>query len=316
MAPTILIVGSTGNTGKAVVRTLPGLLKESGGTLSKHRVLAVTRSASSVTAREFAQLPGVEVEEVDWPEITPAWLQERSVERVFIASHNEPTQFAEEGTFLRSALAAGVKYVVRISTTAANVNPANRAYYPRTHWALEQMLSQPEYASMHWSSLQPNVFLPLVLGPAAAHITNFRKTGKQDTLKLMASRTVPNSPLHPDDVGTVAAHLLAQEDTSKYNHWKPVLHGPADFTGDDIVKWVEGYTGAKVEDVSFENVDFVDDMAAASPKSKAVLRTIQYAPETSWAGLTLASGTSPEVLGFLTERKTAEQVLKQLVASA
>jgi hypothetical protein len=49
------------------------------------------------------------------------------VKRAFIASLSEPTHFAEESTFLREALEAKVEYVVRISTTAANVKSDHQA---------------------------------------------------------------------------------------------------------------------------------------------------------------------------------------------
>lgn len=47
MAPTILVVGSTGNTGKSVVHSLPKLL-ESSKTLAGYRVLGLTRSLESL----------------------------------------------------------------------------------------------------------------------------------------------------------------------------------------------------------------------------------------------------------------------------
>lgn len=152
MAPIFLIVGATGNTGKGVIEALPKLLRASRH-FSNHRILALTRSRDSAVAQRLAKLEGVEIAEQNWTEITADWLRENDVERAFIASHNQPTQFAEESTFHRSALDAGVKYVVRISTTAANVRPDCKAYYPRTHWAIETMLSSTEFRALQWSSL-------------------------------------------------------------------------------------------------------------------------------------------------------------------
>jgi hypothetical protein len=48
MPPTILVVSAIGNTGRAIVETLPGLLKNI--SLSSYRVLALARSANSSTA--------------------------------------------------------------------------------------------------------------------------------------------------------------------------------------------------------------------------------------------------------------------------
>jgi uncharacterized protein YbjT (DUF2867 family) len=131
MAPTILIVGATGNTGRSVVETLPKLLQ--GTNLSSHRIIALTRNANSPAAKAMVKLPGVELAEQNWVEIDQDWLREHEVARVFVASHNLPNHFAEEGQFLVNALRAGVEYVVRISTTAANVRPDYQAYYPRSH---------------------------------------------------------------------------------------------------------------------------------------------------------------------------------------
>ncbi|KAJ0336240.1 hypothetical protein COL922a_008202 [Colletotrichum nupharicola] len=119
MEPTILVVGATGNTGRGVVETLSELLKTN-ATFSGHRVLALTRSLSGTVAQKFAQLPNVEVLEKNWVDITADWLRQHNVLRAFIAAHNEPNQFSEESTFHVAALNAGVEYVVRISTTAAN----------------------------------------------------------------------------------------------------------------------------------------------------------------------------------------------------
>jgi hypothetical protein len=80
MAPTIFVVGATGNTGRSVVETLSKLLNtDKSGALAGHRILALTRSASSLVAKQFTGLPGVEVLEKNWVEITDNWLREQEV---------------------------------------------------------------------------------------------------------------------------------------------------------------------------------------------------------------------------------------------
>ena len=123
MAPTILIVGATGNTGRSVVETLPKLLQNT--KLSSYRILALTRSKDSAIAKKLAEISGVEVAEKNWTEIDDQWLREHEVERLFIASHNGVSHFAEESQFHYFALQAGVKYAVRISTTAYSVKPVS-----------------------------------------------------------------------------------------------------------------------------------------------------------------------------------------------
>ncbi|GFG19801.1 hypothetical protein IFM5058_10322 [Aspergillus udagawae] len=316
MAPTILIVGATGNTGRSVTETLPTLLKSS-NTLSDHRIISLTRSLNSPAAQQLAKLPGVEVVEQNWVEITADWLREHEVVRAFIASHNEPNQFAEESAFHLAALKAGVKYVVRISTTAANVRPDCDAYYPRTHWAIEALLSSPEFNGLQWTSLQPNVFSPLYLSSAAEFIKQYRRTGKQETLRLMASKDAPVGIIDPDEVGVLAAHLLSQDDPAVHNKAKYVLNGPEDITGSQIVDMIEQRIGTKVKDVSYKDMSFIDTIYehkfAATQQSKNIILSIKHAPETAWEGKCTASTTSKEVLELAAPKRTPAEVLRALL---
>lgn len=313
MAPTILIVGATGNTGRSVVETLPKLLKNN-PSLAQHQILALTRSKESPAAQKLAAVPGVEVAEQHWNEITAEWFREHEVERVFIAAHTGASAFAEEGQFHIEAKRAGVKYVVRISTTAANVKPDCPVYYARTHWAIEQMLSQPEFEALHWSSLQPNVFFSFVLGPAAELIKQYRQTGKLGHLSLMLNADTPTGVIDAWDVGIVAAHLLAADNTSQHNHARYVLNGPKDITGSQVVSMVEEQVGAKIEDVRFKDLSFIDQWAdSLTDGSKNLIRTIKNAPTSAWSGEATTSTTSKEILALAPPKGTAEQALEQLL---
>jgi uncharacterized protein YbjT (DUF2867 family) len=316
MTPSILIVGATGNTGRAVTQTLPKLLQSS-STLAGNRIIALTRSSSSPVALELAKLPGVEVIEQNWVEITVDWLRKHQVARAFIASHNEPNQFAEESTFHLNAFNAGVNYVVRISTTAANVRPDCPAYYPRQHWAIEHLLGSPEFINLQWTSLQPNVFSPLIMSPAAEFIKKYRNTGEQDTLRLMLSEDAPVGIIDPDEVGIFAAHLLSQDDTSAHNKAKYVLNGPEDITGKQIVDMVEKHIGAPVKDVSYRDVSFIDMLYeyqySRTKQSKNVIYSIKRALETAWEGKCSTSTTSKEVLELAAPKRTPADILKSLL---
>ncbi|KAK4863966.1 hypothetical protein LT330_010321 [Penicillium expansum] len=316
MAPTILIIGATGNTGQAVVETLPRLLQSSKA-LSEHRVIALTRSLKSPVAQKLAKLPGVEVIEQNWVEITSDWLREHQVARAFIASHNEPNHFAEESTFQLAALNAGVKYVVRISTTAANVSPDCGAYYPRAHWAIEALLGSPEFANLQWTSLQPNIFTSSYLFSAVDFVKEYRKTGKQGTLKLMASKDAPVGVIDPSEIGVFAAHLLSQEDTTVHNKAKYVLNGPEDITGKQVVDLIEQHIGTKVENVSYQDMSFLDQMYeyqyAPKGQSKNVIYSVKYASVTAWEGKCTASTTSKTVLEIAAPKITPAEVLKSLL---
>lgn len=312
MASSFLVVGATGNTGRGVVETLSSLLQTS-QIFSDYRILALTRSSNSSAAKELAKFPHVEIVEYNWPEITAQWLREHKVDRAFIASHNLPNQFAEESTFHVAALRAGVKYVVRISTTAANVRPDCDAYYPRTHWAIEAMLDSPAFEDLHWTSLQPNVFISLYLSPAVEFIKSVRKGEKQDTLRLLADENTPVGIIDSQDVGIFAAHLLLQKDTSPHNKRRYVLNGPEDITGKEIVAMVEKHIGARVENVKFKDLSFLDDMVEATKESKNVIRSIEHAPETAWKGLCKAETTSKEVLQLAAPKQTSAKILETML---
>ncbi|CAG8157768.1 unnamed protein product [Penicillium nalgiovense] len=315
MTQSILIVGATGNTGRAVAQTLPELLQSS-RTLSSSRIIALTRSSGSPVALELAKLPGVEVVEQNWVEITADWLREHQVVRAFIASHNAPNQFAEESTFHLNALDAGVEYVVRISTTAANVRPDCPAYYPRQHWAIETLLGSPEFNNMKWTSLQPNVFSSLIMSPAAELIKKYRKTGEQDTLRLLLSKDAPVGIIDPDEVGVIAAHLLSQDDTSVHDKAKYVLNGPEDITGKQIVDMIEQHIGAPVKDVSYKDVSFIDmlyEHQYAGKQSKNIIYTTKWALETAWEGKCSTSTTSEEILELAAPKRSPADTLKTLL---
>lgn len=313
MSPSFLVVGATGNTGRGVVKTLSNLLQAPNNPFSSYRILALSRNSKSDAAQKLAALPNVEMLEQNWVEITAEWLREHEVARAFIASHNQPNQFAEESTFHLAALRANVEYVVRISTTAANVRPDCDAYYPRSHWAIEAMLGTPAFENLSWTSLQPNVFTTLVLSPAAELIKKVRNGEKQDTLRLLPSATSPIGAVDPIEVGVLAAHLLVQVDTSVYNKAKLVVNGPEDITGEQIVAIVEKHIGAKVRDVEFKDMSFIDHMAAASPESKNVILSIKHALTTAWEGFCKAETTSPEVLELAAPKMTPAQILDLLL---
>ncbi|KAK4240151.1 hypothetical protein C8A03DRAFT_31717 [Achaetomium macrosporum] len=318
MTPTILVAGATGNTGRSVVETLSKLLNNSDNTtLPDHQIVALTRSLTNPVAQHLTTLPRVQVLEQNWVDITADWLREHRVVRAFIASPPQPSQFAEESAFHLAALRAGVQYVVRISTTAANVRPDYPAYYPRQHWAIEALLSSPEFASLQWTSLQPNVFTNFYLAPAVELIKHFRKTGKQDTpLRLMASKDAPVGVIHPDDVGEFAAQLLVQKDPAVHNKAKYVLNGPEDVTGEQIVRMVEQHIGAQVENVVYKDLTFIDEMAAAAEaagQSKSIILSIKHAPVTAWEGKCTAATTRREVLELAPPTRTVAGALEAML---
>ncbi|KAF3400036.1 hypothetical protein F1880_008252 [Penicillium rolfsii] len=318
MSPAILVAGATGNTGRSTTRTLSKLLQAPDSPLRNHRILALTRSASSPAAQDLATLRGVEVIQQNWVEVTPEWLQTHHVTRAFIASHNKPNQFAEESTFHLALLHAGVEYVVRISTTAAFVRPDSMAYYPRAHWALEALLAAPEFKNLSWTSLQPNIFGPFVLSPAAEFIKGYRKNGRADAaLKLMVPKDASIGMIDADEVGVVAAHLLAQEDSTVYSGKRLVLNGPQEISGKEIVQMVERTIGVPVENVLYKDFSALEGFLEAeymgTGESRNVIWSMVRAVETGWDGQFPAPPTSQEVLDLAAPKRTPQQMLDSLL---
>ncbi|KAL3488834.1 hypothetical protein BJX62DRAFT_210890 [Aspergillus germanicus] len=314
MTPAILIVGATGNTGRALTSTLPTLLKSS-KTLQSHRVIALTRSVSSPAAQQLAKISGVEVIEYNWNDITSSWLRQHSVNRAFIASPVEPAQFAHESGFHVAARNAGVKYIVRISTVEANVRPDCEAYYPRAHWALETMLATKEFEGVQWTSLQPNAFTSYILPPAIEYVKKYRETsGKHDgPLRLMISKDVPVGLIDPDDVGVFAAHLLATDDPTPHHGAKYVLNGPEDNTGAQIVDLIENEIGVPVENVSFEDVSAVGEFFEPSMRGRSLALSVEHAMEPAWEGKSMAETTSKEVLEIAPPKGTLPELWNRML---
>jgi nucleoside-diphosphate-sugar epimerase len=185
---------------------------------------------------------------------------------------------------------------VRISTTAANVHPDYPTYYPRQHWAIEALLSSPEFEKLQWTSLQPNIFTTMALAPALEFIEQYRKGSTQSTLLLLADEDAPVAVIHPDDIGRFAAVLLSLEDHSVHHKAKYVLNGPEDINGKQIVKLVEQYIGTSVEKVKFRDVSFIDSWADSAKENKPLILSIKLAPVTGWDGKCSTATSSKEFL--------------------
>jgi uncharacterized protein YbjT (DUF2867 family) len=212
-----------------------------------------------------------------------------------------------------NAQRAGVQYLVRISTTAANVHAGQFAYYPRTHWALEMMLEQPDFDSLQFSSLQPNNFSTMFLAGVAELIKEHRKTGKQMPLSLTVNRDTPSAMIHPADVGIFAAHLLAEEDTACHNGKRYILNGPEDITGEQIVKIAEEYIGESVQEVRYADLSMIDGIIKEFAGSKNIIASIKNAPVNTWEGKAKTDTTSKEVPGIYAPKRTVRDTLEELL---
>ncbi|CAO3693511.1 hypothetical protein G6F70_003618 [Rhizopus microsporus] len=312
MVSTILVVGATGSTGKGVMRNLPTLLESKN---SKYRILGLTRSLNSPTSQKLAELPFVEMQEKDWTTIDADWLKEQEVVRVYIAPHNLPHQFLDESAFYNALLQAGVKYVVKVSTVGKYVSPTSPVFYGRSHWASENLLSQPEFKNLQWTSLQPNLFTNTCITSAVAWIKQYQKTGNQETLNIMLAADTPVALINPEDVGKVGAHLLALDDPTPHNQAKYVLNGPEDITGKQIVEAVEQYAGVKAQDVKYESIGFLNDLFTADVYPKTFLSSFLAGCGYLWRGecSTSNSTTSKEIIELAPPKLTLADTFKAMM---
>ncbi|TIB58503.1 hypothetical protein E3P78_03893 [Wallemia ichthyophaga] len=249
-AATTLIIGATGNTGKSVVNTL--------SKLSNTTIIALTRSLNNPIAKDLEKLPNTQVIEKDWTTVDVDFLKSHNIQKVFVASHNLPSHFTDESLLYTAALHAGVKYVVRISTFVHFIGPASPIYYGRNHWAIENLLSQPEFKELQWTSLQPNFFGNTFLVTAALWLNKYKETGEKDTLKMMLDEKEPVAMIDPDDVGVFAGHLLNSSDYTQHNHAKYVLAGPENENGRSVVEAVEQLAKTKVDKVEYRCDDWLE----------------------------------------------------------
>jgi uncharacterized protein YbjT (DUF2867 family) len=296
MSPSFLVVGATGNTGGGVLQHLTDALPKS-ERFSQYRIIGLTRDTNGAKAQELSKLPRVDMIAQDWTMIDSAWLKEHEVERVFIASHNGVSHFTDESLFFNYALEAGVKYVVRISTTTTNIGPATPVFYARNHWAVETMLEQPEFKDLQWTSLQPNVFISMFTDAAKDWVSSYKKDGTKKPYKLMLDGDSQAAPIDSTEVGLIAGKLLALDDVSAHASKKYCLNGPQNATGKEIVKVIEKYAGTTVDDVTFRDTSFTDyARSAGTPEN--VLASLAKAPMRAYGGQTSveAMPTSPAVL--------------------
>lgn len=182
--------------------------------------------------------------------------------------------------------------MVKVSTNVKYIGPTNPVYYGRTHWAIETLLSQPEFEELQWTSLQPNFSTRMYLASAAEWVKQYRKTGDLTALfKTNVAENAAVAMIDPEDVGSVGSHLLALDDTSSHNGAKYVLSGPEDLTGRQLLALVEKHAGVKIENVTFEDVPWIDELSKTGGYPEKVLSSIRAGCIPLWQGDCSLTGT-------------------------
>lgn len=323
-APSILLVGATGNTGTSAVEWLSRALSSSAFPTPAHsasatppRILALTRDVNSEASKKLAQLAHVEMVQKDWTEIDSEWLVQSHVFRVYIAHHNPPTQFTDESRFLSACKDAKVEYLVKLSTNSPFVTPDTPMDYARSHWAVEQLLRQPEFSSMPTTILRSNVFVTSFLQSfvdtvkATYQTTN---TGERPPIRALFSKDAPVAPVDPKETGAAVGALLALPDASTHYGRTYQLSGPSDVTGEEIIRLIEAKLGEKLT-VEYESMDLMNEIVNYVPKDLGTAIRLS-ATTFLWKGLcglrnNPLTQSSPELLALNIPRATVQEYIDQ-----
>jgi len=195
------------------------------------------------------------------------------------------------------------------------MSPTNHVWYGRAHWAIENLLSQPEFQGLAFTSLRPNFFTMSYLSGAAEFVREFRKTGQQTTLSVVPDENVPVAMIDPEDVGQAAARLLALDDFSAHANQCYVLSGPADVTGKDIVQLVEKVTGVTVEETEYKDVKWLQNLVNAGAYPQKLLPSIMAGFDCLWDGSCTQAGTptSKAIVELARPERTIEQALRAMI---
>lgn len=236
MSGTVLVLGATGNTGSAVLAALQGCPG------------VAVRPASRQGRRRF-----------DWADRATWHDVLDGVDRMYlIAPVGDPDPMSAVTPFLESALTAGVRRVVALSSSAVAFGDPG----------LGEMAAAVRETFPEWHILRPSWFMQNFTGahPVAESI---RATGEFVT--ATGSGRLPF--IDARDIGRVAAHLLTTPMAPSGEH---LLTGPEALTYDDAAAIMAEATGRAVRHRSVDPESFTGFLVEAGydPGFAAVLAAL------------------------------------------
>jgi len=183
---TVAVVGATGNTGRAVVKELRGL---------GENPVCVVRNADKARDVLGAEAKAAVAELTDRPALEKALT---GVDSVFVVTGHNPGMVEQQNNVLDAALAAGVKYLVRVGGGRTVAKADSESVVGRGHAAIEDRLKSSPIGCV---ILRPGLFMQNVLGQAAS-IKNDSK------MVLPFAADLPVALIDVRDTGAVGARIL------------------------------------------------------------------------------------------------------------
>jgi uncharacterized protein YbjT (DUF2867 family) len=180
------VVGSTGNTGRAVVKELKGL---------GENPVCVVRNADKAK-----QVLGADTKTA-LAELDDRAAMEKALagsKRVFIVTGHNPKSDVQQINVIDAAKAAGAEYIVKVSGGRDVVGPNVESVNGQAHYKIEEHLKK---SGLQWCILSPGLFMQNVLGQAA----NIKNDGK---IIQPWPKDLPVALIDVRDTGALGARVL------------------------------------------------------------------------------------------------------------
>jgi NAD(P)H dehydrogenase (quinone) len=180
------VVGSTGNTGRAVVKELKGL---------GENPVCVVRNADKAK-----QVLGADTKTA-LAELDDRAAMEKALagsKRVFIVTGHNPKSDVQQINVIDAAKAAGAEYIVKVSGGRDVVGPNVESVNGQAHFRIEEHLKK---SGLQWCILSPGLFMQNILGQAA----NIKNDGK---IIQPWPKDLPVALIDVRDTGALGARVL------------------------------------------------------------------------------------------------------------
>jgi len=185
----IVVFGSTGNIGSAVVKEL------------KAKGAAFKAAARDPEAAKRKLGADIEVVKADLSDRASVDAAIAGADKVFLVCGHSPALADLEANALAAAKASGVKFFLKVSGSTKGITPDAESVVGRAHYAGEQAIKA---SGLAYAIIQPNLFMQTLLSQAPM-IANDSK------MALPLSPDAPLTLIDTRDVGAAAAEILTSD---------------------------------------------------------------------------------------------------------